>query len=74
VKVKNGLKSSQFLADLTNSAWRILVDFYIRSGRFEKNHLATLQPQQVCVSAAAFHSKEKAQKTKKLQPRNETEK
>jgi hypothetical protein len=40
--VKNGLKSSQFLADLTNSAWRILADFYIRSGGFEKNHLATL--------------------------------
>jgi hypothetical protein len=34
--VKNGLKSSQFLADLTNSAWRILADFYIRSGGFEK--------------------------------------
>jgi hypothetical protein len=28
--------------DLTNSAWRILADFYIRSGGFEKNHLATL--------------------------------
>jgi hypothetical protein len=27
---------------LTNSAWRILADFYIRSGGFEKNHLATL--------------------------------
>jgi hypothetical protein len=34
--VKNGLKSSQFLADLTNSAWRILADFYIRSGGLEK--------------------------------------
>jgi hypothetical protein len=40
--VKNGLKSCGFLADLTNSAWRILADFYIRSGGFEKNHLATL--------------------------------
>jgi hypothetical protein len=27
---------------LTNSAWRILADFYIRSGGFEKNHLATV--------------------------------
>jgi hypothetical protein len=31
------------LYDLTNSAWRILADFYIRSGGFEKNHLATLK-------------------------------
>jgi hypothetical protein len=30
---------------LTNSAWRILADFYIRSGGFEKNHLATLRQQ-----------------------------
>jgi hypothetical protein len=29
--------------DLTNSAWRILADFYIRSGGFEKIYLATLQ-------------------------------
>jgi hypothetical protein len=42
--MKNGLKSSQFLADLINSAWRILADFHIRSGGFEKNHLATLAP------------------------------
>jgi uncharacterized protein YrrD len=34
--------SGGFLADLTNSAWRILADFYIRSGRFEKIHPATL--------------------------------
>jgi hypothetical protein len=27
---------------LTNSAWRILADFHIRSGGFEKNYLATL--------------------------------
>jgi hypothetical protein len=32
------------LADLTNSAWRILADFHIRSGGFEKNYLATLAP------------------------------
>jgi hypothetical protein len=38
--------SGGFLVDLTNSAWRILADFYIRSGGFEKNHLATLiEPQ-----------------------------
>jgi hypothetical protein len=35
--------SGGFLADLRNSAWRILADFYIRSGGFEKNHLATLK-------------------------------
>jgi hypothetical protein len=34
--------SGGFLADLTNSAWRILADFYIISGGFKKNHLATL--------------------------------
>jgi uncharacterized protein YrrD len=34
--------SGGFLADLTNSAWRILADFYIRSGGFKKNYLATL--------------------------------
>jgi hypothetical protein len=34
--------SGGFLADLTNSAWRILADFYIRSRGFEKNHLVTL--------------------------------
>jgi hypothetical protein len=34
--------SGGFLADSTNSAWRILAVFYIRSGGFEKNHLATL--------------------------------
>jgi hypothetical protein len=33
--VKNGTKSSKFLADLTNLKWRILADFYIRSGGFE---------------------------------------
>jgi hypothetical protein len=27
---------------LTNSAWRILADFHIRSGGFEKKYLATL--------------------------------
>jgi hypothetical protein len=29
--------SGGFLADLTNWKWRILVDFNIRSGGFEKN-------------------------------------
>jgi hypothetical protein len=28
--------------DWTNSAWRILADFHISSGGFEKNDLATL--------------------------------
>jgi hypothetical protein len=34
--------SGGFLADLTNSAWRILADFHIRSGGFEIFYLATL--------------------------------
>jgi hypothetical protein len=46
--------SGGFLADLINSAWRILVDFYIRSGGFEKNHLATLAhvPVEYCLRVA----------------------
>jgi hypothetical protein len=44
--VKNGTKSSKFLADffldLTNYKWRIMADFCITSSGFEKHHLATL--------------------------------
>jgi hypothetical protein len=44
--VKNGPKiipiSGGFLADFINSAWQILAGFHNRSGRFEKNPLATL--------------------------------
>jgi hypothetical protein len=42
LREKNGLKGSQFLADLTNFAWRILADFDIRSGGFNFFYLATL--------------------------------
>jgi hypothetical protein len=41
-KVKRPSIFGEFLADFINSALRTLADFYIRSGRFGKNHLATL--------------------------------
>jgi hypothetical protein len=51
---------------LTNSAWRILADFYIRSGGLEKNHLATLAP-------ASKHLIQQLQKTNRfVRPTNIT--
>jgi hypothetical protein len=45
--------SGGFLVDLTNSAWRILADFYIRSGGFEKNSSGNAMSWTESVTASA---------------------
>jgi hypothetical protein len=63
--ISGGLPISDgFLADLTNFAWRILADFYIRSGGFEKiiwqrcPTLASLHPVLVLLRIPDFRDRD----------------
>jgi hypothetical protein len=59
---------------LTNSAWQILADFYIRSGGFEKNPLATLVECESATARTERRLREKKEEAKAKQTKaNESE-